>query len=127
MDVENKVRCLNQILFGAPQLFCQRNALGPMLCPCILVQGAGLQNLLWGLWACSTRGIVSVWQLQAVQVGAQSAVTSALSEVGGLLVTLEVVHLAVRWRAVLGLPLGVQLPFDQSFGFIVGDWLVWLL
>ena len=43
------------------------------------------------------------------------------------MVTLEVVHLVIRWRAVLGLPVGVELPLDQSFGFTVGDRLVWLL
>ena len=80
---------------------------------------AGLQNVLWGLWACST-----VTASGAAQVGTHSAVTSAYSEDGGLLVTLEVV---IRWRAVLGLPVGAELPFDQSFGFTVRDKLVWLL
>ena len=41
--------------------------------------------------------------------------------------TLEVVHLVARWGAVLGLPVGVEVPFDQSFGFVVGGRLVWLL
>ena len=40
---------------------------------------------------------------------------------------LEVVHLVARWGAVLDLPVGIELPFDQSFGFTVGDRLVWLL
>ena len=30
---------------------------GPVLCPCFLVQGAGLQNALWGLWSCLTRAV----------------------------------------------------------------------
>ena len=33
--------------------------------------------------------------------------------------TLEVVHLVIWWRAVLGLPVGVEVPLDQSFGFAV--------
>ena len=41
--------------------------------------------------------------------------------------TLELVHLVGRWGAVLGLSVGIELPFDQSLGFTVGDRLVCLL
>ena len=32
----------------------------PLLCPCFLVQGAGLQNMLWGLGVCLTWAVDSV-------------------------------------------------------------------
>ena len=41
-----------QVLFGVTKLSCKHGFLGPVLCLCCLVQGAGLQNMLWGLWAC---------------------------------------------------------------------------
>ena len=46
----------NPALVWIPTAFfvCQRRSfVGPMLRPCVLEQGAGLQNMLGGLWACA--------------------------------------------------------------------------
>ena len=42
----DEVGCLQQILFGAAELFCKRGSLGPVLCSCSLVEWAELQNVL---------------------------------------------------------------------------------
>ena len=49
-------------------------------------------------------------------MGVQSAVTSDWSEDGDLLVTLEVVHLVVRWRVVLGMLVGVEVEIKYCQG-----------
>merc|ERR1711872_1127312 len=43
---------LYQALFGTPKLLCQRCSIWPLLCPFSLMKRAGLQNMLWGMWAC---------------------------------------------------------------------------
>ena len=46
LDGTDEAGCLQQVLFRPPVFFCHRGSLGPALCPCFLVQGAGLQDLL---------------------------------------------------------------------------------
>ena len=58
---------------------------------------------------------------------AQAAVTRAQPKDGSLSVTFEVGHLVVRWWAVLGHPVVLELSFDQRLGFPVGGGLIWLL
>ena len=40
---------LSSLLSDAPELSYKRGFLGPVLYACLLVHGAGMQNMLWGL------------------------------------------------------------------------------
>ena len=37
-----------------------------------------------------------------------------------MLMTLQVLHLVIRWQALLGCPFGLTVPLDQSLGFSEG-------
>ena len=53
---------------------------------------AGLQGVLWGVWACVARAVRSVRQPQSMQVEAQSAVSRAQPKDHKLLVAPELVN-----------------------------------
>ena len=63
------------------------------------MEGAVLQDMLWGVGACLTRAVQSVRQPQSMQVGAQTAVSSAQPKDYNLLVTLEMEN-CVTWVVV---------------------------
>ena len=56
------------------------------------MEGAVLQDMLWGVWACLTRAVRCGRQPQAIQVGTQSAVPSAQPKDHNPLVTLEAMY-----------------------------------
>ena len=63
-------------------VFCKRGSLWPVLRPLflVLVLGAEVQNMSWGLWACLSHGQSIVCDRpKTIQVGTQSAVTSKFS------------------------------------------------
>merc|ERR1711872_1068030 len=72
-----EVCCLYQALFGTPKLLYQRCSIWPLLCPFSLMKRAGLQNMLWGMWACLTWAVRGVRQSKSVKVGSQAAVSGA--------------------------------------------------
>ena len=74
---------------GAPKLVSQRCPNCPAVKSCFCVQGAGLSNVLRGLWACITWAVFGVWQTQALHVGTKETVSSSESEHCGLLVAIE--------------------------------------
>ena len=71
----------------------------PQLCSEVLVEGAVLQYMLWGVGACLTRAVRGVRQPQTIQVGAQSAVSSAQPKDYNLLVALQMVY-SVTWVVI---------------------------
>ena len=63
-------------VFVAPEFLLQGGAMWPVFYSGFLVERAGLQDMLWGLWACLARAIRCVRQTKAMHVGTQSAVSS---------------------------------------------------
>ena len=98
----DEVCCLCKLLFGAPELFGECCPVWPLLVPKVLVVGAVLEDMLWGVWACVTRAVWGVRQPKAVQVGAQTAVSSAQPKNHNLLFPWEFQH-GVFWVVVFQL------------------------
>ena len=69
----------------------------------VLVEGAVLQDMLWGVGACLTRAVRGVRQPQSMLMGAQTAVTSAQAKDHNLLVALEMVDCVARvvWKSCI--------------------------
>ena len=110
-------------------------------CPCFLVQRAVVRASLYrgqlSVLPCTddrTEGHAGVWgpawhgqSTKAIQAGTKSAVMSPWLEDAALLVALQVIHLVVRRRVVLGGPHGLAMPLDHSHGFLEADLPVRLL
>ena len=56
------------------------------------MEGAVLQDMFWGVGACLTRAVRGVRQPQTIQVGAQTAVSSAQPKDYNLLVALQMLN-----------------------------------
>ena len=91
------------------------------------MEGAVLQDMLWGVGACLTRAVRGVRQPQSTQVRAQTAVSSAQPKDHNLLVALEMVD-CVTWIVVSQL-FGAASDFtlDERLSLSVGNFVVLLL
>ena len=75
----------------------------------------------WGLWACATRTLVGVRNLQAVKVGEQSAVSSSKSEDGDLLRSVQLVDaVGVRLNLQSLPPRGFEMASKDCLRFSEG-------
>ena len=88
--------CLFQLGFIAPELVSKCGPVRPQLDPEVLVEGAGLQDVLWGVGASVARTVWYVRQPQSVQVEAEPAVSGAQPKDHNLLLTLELVNSVCR-------------------------------
>ena len=92
-DVESslldEVTGLFQLGDVAPELLLHGGVVWPLCLSCFVVQGAVLQDVLWGLGRCLARAEVCVGQTQAAQVLEQAAVSTTQSEDGDLLLAIQ--------------------------------------
>ena len=95
----DEVGGLEKLKLCAPKFSRKRCPVRPQLYSEVLVEGAVLQYMLWGVGACLTRAVRGVRQPQTIQVGAQTAVSSAQPKDHNLLVALEMVD-CVTWIVV---------------------------
>ena len=101
--------------FVAPELVSKCGSVRPQLGPEVLVEGAGLQDVLWGVGTSVARAVRSVRQPQSVHVEAQPAVSGAQPKDHNLLVTPELVD-GVCGVVVLQLfGAAPDLPLDECF------------
>ena len=91
------------------------------------MEGAVLQDMLWGVGACLTRAVRGVRQPQSIQVGAQTAVSSAQPKNHNLLVTLKMVD-CVTWVVISQFfRAASDFTLDERLGLSVGNLVVLLL
>ena len=91
------------------------------------MEGAVLQDMLWGVGACLTRAVRGVRQRQSMQVGAQTAVSSAQPKDHNLLVALEMVDCVIGVVVSQLFRAALYFSLDESLGLSVGYFVVLLL
>ena len=90
--------------------------------------GTVQKDMFRGLGSSTTWALVSVGNLQAVEMAQQPAVASPQSEEGCLLVSLELVDwISTTLCIQSSLPLGPEMIVDDGLGLPVGYWVAELL